>query len=71
MDGFFPFGAANGDVVAPRVVDVSFGPILLDIPLVLFNNEETNVYVSSYSVTQSIIIAQCTKYLESMLAFPM
>ena len=48
ISGFFPFGAANGDVVAPRVIDVSFGPTLLDVPLVLFNNAETNVYVSSY-----------------------
>ena len=55
MNGFFPFGAANGDVVAPRIVDVSLGPTLLDVPLVLFNNSETNVYVSSYiTITRTI-----------------
>ena len=46
MDGFFPFGPDYGDIVAPRLVDMSFGPNLLDVPLVLFNNAETNVYVS-------------------------
>ena len=50
ISGFFPFGVANGDVVAPRVFDGSFGPTLLDVPLVLFNIAETNIFVSSYIV---------------------
>ena len=49
-DGFFPFGAANGDSVAPPVVDASLGPTQLDVPVLLFNSPETNVYVSSYTV---------------------
>ena len=46
MDGFFPFGTASGDATA---VGTS---TLLDVPLILFNYAETNIYVSSYTVYQ-------------------
>ena len=60
MNAFFPFGAANGDVVAPRVVDESFGPTRLDVPLVLFNNSVTSIYVSVHAQLHSSSHEQLT-----------
>ena len=42
---FFPFGEANGDIIATPVDDGSFGPIKLDVPIVFFQSEESLVYV--------------------------
>ena len=43
-DFFFPFGEDNGDVQVPSD---SVGHSQLTIPLVLFNNAETSIYVSA------------------------
>ena len=43
---FLPFGEVNGDMLAPKADDRSFGPVELATPLILFNSIETNLYVS-------------------------
>ena len=43
---FFPYGMGNGDTLAPRALDAAFGPVNMDVPVVIFQNTETSFYVS-------------------------
>ena len=43
-----PFGLNSGDTLLPSADDDSFGPYLLDPPLVIYDTVETQFYVSMY-----------------------
>ncbi len=42
----FPFGQVNGDLRAPPADDESFGPIQLEVPLILYMEAENTLYVT-------------------------
>ena len=44
---FLPFGVGNGDAKLPRASDSSEGLINLSVPIVFYQREENNLYVSS------------------------
>ena len=43
----FPFGEVNGDLRAPPADDDSFGPIQLEVPLILYREAENTLYVTN------------------------
>ena len=43
---FFPFGIGNGDTVGPRAIDATSNVMHLDIPIIFYQKEETDLYVS-------------------------
>ena len=43
---FFPFGIGSGDTVGPREIDATSNVIHLDIPIIFYQKEETDLYVS-------------------------
>ena len=47
---FLPFGELYGDTAAPRNGENYFGPIILDTPVVLFQKNETVLYVCYYGL---------------------
>lgn len=44
--GFIPFGETNNDTMVTRADDSSFGPIMIDTPVVFFQRMETSYFVS-------------------------
>ena len=43
---FLPYGVENNDTLAPPALDEAFGPVIMDEPVVIFQNRETSFYVS-------------------------
>ena len=43
---FLPYGVENNDTLAPPALDEAFGPVIMDVPVVIFQNRETSFYVS-------------------------
>ena len=46
---FLPFGIGNGDTVGPRQIDASTDPVQLNLPIVFYYQEQTELFVSFYS----------------------
>ena len=46
---FLPYGVENNDSLAPPALDEAFGPVIMDVPVVIFQNRETSFYVSLWT----------------------
>ena len=52
----FPFGLEHNDTLAPPADDDSFGPTELSVPIIFYQSEEKEFYVSLHGAVRKILV---------------
>ena len=66
-----PFGITYNDTMESSVLDAAFGPIELDMPVVLFQTRQLTYYVSYHPNNNCILIVTfCIDFIQWTYIFP-